>query len=198
MVNIGILGVQGAISEHKTMMEKTLEELKINGGIYIIKNREDLDRIDGLILPGGESTAISRMIYTSKLLEVIRDRVEDRDLAVMGTCAGCIILAKKVVDPIENLHLIGVIDMEVHRNAFGRQRESFEQFVEIKNFREPFPAVFIRAPIITRVWDNCKVLSKIEEGIIMVQQDRLLALSFHPELTDDTRIHKYFISLIKN
>ncbi len=198
MVNIGILGVQGAISEHKTMMEKTLEELKINGRIYIIKNREDLDRIDGLILPGGESTAISRMIYTSKLLEVIRDRVEDRDLAVMGTCAGCIILAKKVVDPIENLHLIGVIDMEVHRNAFGRQRESFEQFVEIKNFREPFPAVFIRAPIITRVWDNCKVLSKIEEGIIMVQQDRLLALSFHPELTDDTRIHKYFISLIKN
>ena len=197
MLSIGILGVQGAISEHKAMIEKTLEELKINGRIYIIRNREDLDRIDGLILPGGESTTISRMISTSKLLEIIRDKVEDRDLAVMGTCAGCILLAEKVVDPVENLHLIGVIDMEVRRNAFGRQRESFEQFVEIKNFREPFPAVFIRAPIITRVWGDCKVLSRIEEDIIMIQQDRLLALSFHPELTGDARIHKYFISLIK-
>lgn len=197
MLSIGILGVQGAIPEHKAMIEKTLEELKINGRIYIIRNREDLDRIDGLILPGGESTTISRMISTSKLLEIIRDKVEDRDLAVMGTCAGCILLAEKVVDPVENLHLIGVIDMEVRRNAFGRQRESFEQFVEIKNFREPFPAVFIRAPIITRVWGDCKVLSRIEEDIIMIQQDRLLALSFHPELTGDARIHKYFISLIK-
>ena len=198
MVDIGILGVQGAISEHKAIMEKTLKELEINGRIYIIKDRDTLNKIDGLIIPGGESTTISKMIYRLKLLEIIIDRIEDEDLAVMGTCAGCIILAKKIVDPVENLHLISVIDMEVHRNAFGRQRESFEQFVNIKNFERPFPAVFIRAPIITRTWGNCKILSRIDDSIIMVQQDKLLAMSFHPELTDDTRIHRYFINLIKN
>ncbi|RLF42387.1 MAG: pyridoxal 5'-phosphate synthase glutaminase subunit PdxT [Thermoplasmata archaeon] len=198
MVDIGILGVQGAISEHKAIMEKTLKELEINGRIYIIKDRDTLNKIDGLIIPGGESTTISKMIYRLKLLEIIIDRIEDEDLAVMGTCAGCIILAKKIVDPVENLHLISVIDMEVHRNAFGRQRESFEQFVNIKNFEKPFPAVFIRAPIITRTWGNCKILSRIDDSIIMVQQDKLLAMSFHPELTDDTRIHRYFINLIKN
>ena len=115
----------------------------------------------------------------------------------MGTCAGCVILASNLSDNFNDVKPLSAIDMQVKRNAFGRQRESFEKNIDIKGFSKPFNAVFIRAPIIEKVWGECEILSKIDKKIIMVRQGPFLALSFHPELTDDLRIHKYFLDLIK-
>ena len=114
----------------------------------------------------------------------------------MGTCAGCVILASKISDSTNVVKLLSALNMQVKRNAFGRQRESFEKNIKIKGFSKPFNAVFIRAPIIEKVWGDCDVLAKIEEKIIMAREGPFLALSFHPELTDDLRIYKYFIDMI--
>ena len=114
----------------------------------------------------------------------------------MGTCAGCVLLAKEIVNNENDVKLIQAMDMKVERNAFGRQRESFEKNIKIKGFTESYNAVFIRAPIIREVWGNCKILSKIDEKIIAARQDKFLALSFHPELTNDLRMHRYFLDMI--
>jgi len=149
-----------------------------------------------LILPGGESTTISRILYNSGLYGIISERIKKRNLPVMGTCAGCVILASELIDNTKDVKLLKAMNMQVERNAFGRQKESFEQIIEIKDFSEPFNAVFIRAPEIKKVWDNCEVIAKIDKKIVMVRQDNMLALSFHPELTDDLRVHKYFLDMI--
>jgi len=114
----------------------------------------------------------------------------------MGTCAGCVILANKITDNFKDIKILSAMNMQVKRNAFGRQRESFEKNIKIKGFSKPFNAVFIRAPIIEKVWGNCEVLAKIDKKIIMAREGSFLALSFHPELTDDLRIHEYFLDMI--
>lgn len=144
-----------------------------------------------MILPGGESTTISRILEQSGIGPKLRERISDDDIAVLGTCAGCVLLAKRLADPTE-VTLLKAMDMEVRRNAFGRQKESFEQPVAIQVFDRPFPGVFIRAPLITETSRNCRVLARIDEGIVMARQGRFLAVSFHPELTDDLRIHRLF------
>lgn len=198
MVNklrIGIIGVQGAISEHINIMQRTLDAEKISGNVFIIKNKDSLDNIDALILPGGESTTISKVLFKSGLYKEISNRIEKNNLPVMGTCAGCVLLAKDLSDN-DDVKLLKAMDMKVKRNAFGRQKESFEKTIEINGFSNPYNAVFIRAPIIEEVWNNCKVVAKINNNIVMVKQDKLIALSFHPELTDDIRVHKYFLDMI--
>lgn len=196
-ISIGVIGIQGAISEHIHAMERALQEIKQPGIVSIVKNNEDLEKVDGLILPGGESTTISKALSSSGLLKQIKRRVEEDTLPIMGTCAGCILLAKEIVDPTLDLYPLKVMDIEVKRNAFGRQRESFEQSLLIKGFSDPYTAVFIRAPIITRVWGDSEILATLHENIVMVKQGKMLALSFHPELTRDLRIHKYFLELIE-
>lgn len=195
-INIGVIGIQGAISEHIDTMKKSLKEKKIKGKVKQIKNKSQLDEIQGLIIPGGESTTISRIIYSSGLYDKIKNKIKNNDLAVMGTCAGCVILSSKITNNKKDVKILKVMDIQVQRNFFGRQKQSFERKLKIKGFEKPFNAVFIRAPAITKIGDKCKILSKIDKYIVMTRQDKILALSFHPELTNDLRIHNYFLDMI--
>ena len=195
-ISIGVIGIQGAVSEHIASTEKALRETNILGKIFVIKNKQEINEIDALIIPGGESTTISRILYKSGLHDAIFKRIKENSLPTMGTCAGCVILASEMTDNTKDVNLLSAMDMHVKRNAFGRQKESFEKNINIKGFSEPYDAVFIRAPVIKKVWGNCEVLAEVDKKIVMTRQDNLLALSFHPELTDDLRIHKYFLDMI--
>jgi len=195
-LSIGVVGIQGARSEHVISMRKALNKTNTPGKVFIIKYKEQIKTIDALILPGGESTTISRILYKTGLYEAISNKIKKDSLPIMGTCAGCIILASKTFDNTKNVKLLKAMDMQVQRNAFGRQKESFEKVIEIKDFNKPYNAVFIRAPEIKKTWGKCKPLAKIDKKIVMARQDNILAVSFHPELTEDLRIHKYFIDII--
>jgi pyridoxal 5'-phosphate synthase pdxT subunit len=194
-INIGVIGIQGAVSEHVSSMQKTLQNSNINGNVKIINNIEEINEIDGLIFPGGETTTISKILNKSRFFETISKRIQKNNLPIMGTCAGCVLLSSKMTENPKKIRLFSAMDMQVKRNAFGRQRESFEKNVKIKGFSKPYNAVFIRAPVIEKVWGNCEILSTIEKKIVMAKQDNLLAVSFHPELTVDLRIHKYFLDM---
>ena len=196
-ISIGIIGIQGAISEHVKMMEAAFKEKNISGDAFVIRNKKELHDINALIIPGGESTTISKILYNSGLYTSILDRIKRNNLPIMGTCAGCVILASKITDNIKEIKHLSAINMQVKRNAFGRQRESFEKNINIKGFSKTFNAVFIRAPIIQKVWGNCEILARLNKKIIMARENQFLALSFHPELSDDLRIHRYFLDMIK-
>jgi len=195
-VSIGVLGIQGAISEHITSMTNALKETNTSGKVFFVKYKKEIDDIDALILPGGESTTISKNLYKSDLHDVIIKRIEENSLPIMGTCAGCVLLAKELVDNNKDIKLLHAMDMQVERNAFGRQKESFEKNIDINGFSSSYAAVFIRAPLIKKIWGKCEILAEIDKKIVMARQDKFLALSFHPELTDDLRIHRYFLDMI--
>jgi 5'-phosphate synthase pdxT subunit len=195
-VNVGILGVQGAVSEHETIMKKLFLETNTKGEVFIIHDKNQIEKADGVIIPGGEATTISKILIQTGLYDKILDRLKQKNISIMGTCAGCVLLSEKIINNNKQINCFKAMRMYVKRNAFGRQKESFEKKIKIKGFSKPFNAVFIRAPIIEKTYDNCKILAKINDKIIMAKQDRLLALSFHPELSDDLRIHKYFLDII--
>ena len=166
-----------------------------------VRNPNDLVDIDGLIIPGGESTTISMLAQRAGLLQHIRDFIKSGK-AVYGSCAGMIMLADRILDGRSDQEVFGGIDITVKRNAFGRQVDSFEGFINIESLAiENFNAIFIRAPWVEKVAADVEVLAKVvgesgEERVVMVRQGKLLATSFHPELTGDNRIHKYFVSLL--
>jgi len=195
-LSIGVLGIQGAISEHILSMTNALNEANIQGKVFFIKNKKEIETIDALILPGGESTTISRHLFKSGLYDPIIKRIKENNLPIMGTCAGCVLLAKEIIDDTKDVKLLNAMDIQVERNAFGRQRESFEKDIKIDGFSSSYNAVFIRAPIIKKVFGKCKILAEMDKKIIMARQDKFLALSFHPELTDDLRVHRYFLDMI--
>jgi len=195
-ITIGVIGIQGAISEHVAAMKKALKDSNVSGQVSIVKKKEDIKKSDAIILPGGESSTISKVLTETGLHEELFNRIKNDNIPVLGTCAGCVILSSELSNPSEDVKTLTVMNMRIKRNAFGRQRQSFEQDIEIKGFSKLYPAVFIRAPIIEKVWGNCKILAEIEKKIVMARQDNLLALSFHPELVNDFRIHKYFLDII--
>ena len=195
-ISIGVLGIQGAISEHIVSMDHVLKETNMLGEVVVINHKREINNINALILPGGESTTISRVLHKSDLYTGISRRIEEDSLPVMGTCAGCVILAKEIKDNSNDVKLLNAMNMKVERNAFGRQKESFEKTINIKGFSSPYNAVFIRAPVINEIWGKCKILAKVDKKIVMARQDNILAISFHPELTRDFRIHKYFLDMI--
>ncbi len=190
-MKIGVLSVQGAVSEH-------LDHL-IRCGVeaVAVKNISMLDEVRGLILPGGESTTIGKLIEIFGLAESIKKRSLEGSLAVFGTCAGMILMARDISDGIDEQPRLGLLDIKVKRNAFGRQRESFETELEFDSFGYPLVGVFIRAPIIEKTGENVEILAKLPEGIIAAKKDNLLTTSFHPELTDDIRVHQYFVEMCK-
>jgi len=196
ITTIGVLSIQGAVSEHIAIMYKALQEEHIQGDAILVRQPADIERIDGLILPGGESTTISRILVRTGIHEAIRKRMKRNDLPIMGTCAGCVLLAKELTDTLGDVQLLKAMDMQVERNAFGRQKESCERFIDIKGFDTPINAVFIRAPVITKVWGSCEVLATLEKEIVMARQGHYLALSFHPELTSDLRVHRLFLRML--
>ena len=188
-MRIGVLAVQGAFVEHIAALHKLEVEA------LPVRLPAELAGLDGLIIPGGESTSISRLMLDYDLASEIRNLAE-RGLAIMGTCAGMILLARELSDP--KVRPLGLMDITVKRNAFGRQRESFEAELSIPALGEkPFPGVFIRAPIIEQANGSTEVLTRLDNGtIVAARQERLLASAFHPELTDDLRFHKYFVDII--
>jgi 5'-phosphate synthase pdxT subunit len=158
---------------------------------------EELEQVSCLIIPGGESTAISKLLSRNGLHDQIVRRASE-GMPIMGTCAGCVLLAKEGDNEVHKTgtELLGLMDIAVDRNAFGRQRESFEASLEVEGLDAPFPAVFIRAPVICRTWGKCQVLSTNAGRIVMGRQDNLIGLSFHPELSEDTRIHEMLLGLL--
>ncbi|CDQ18379.1 pyridoxal phosphate synthase yaaE subunit [Halobacillus karajensis] len=188
MTTIGVLGLQGAFREHIRSVEAT------GSKAIVVKRKEQLEEIDGLIIPGGESTTIRRLIDRYEFLEPIRQFGESGK-PIFGTCAGLILLASEI-DGSYDVHL-GVMDIKVRRNAFGRQRESFEASLDIEGVADDFNAVFIRAPYIEGVGGNTKVLARYDGHIVAAQQDQYLACSFHPELTDDHRLTEHFVKMVE-
>lgn len=184
-MRIGVLALQGAVREHLQMVEACGQEA------VAIKRVEELTDIDGLILPGGESTAIRRLMDRYGFTEALRES----DLPMFGTCAGVILLAERIIGQDER-HL-GKLDITVERNSFGRQVDSFEVELDILGLEEKAHAVFIRAPHIDAVGEGVQVLSKVGEKIVAVRSERHLGISFHPELTDSLVFHKYFIEMVQ-
>ncbi|EJS48232.1 pyridoxal 5'-phosphate synthase glutaminase subunit PdxT [Bacillus cereus] len=188
MVKIGVLGLQGAVREHVKSVEASGAEA------VVVKRIEQLEEIDGLILPGGESTTMRRLIDKYAFMEPLRTFAKSGK-PMFGTCAGMILLAKTLIG-YEEAH-IGAMDITVERNAFGRQKDSFEAALSIEGVGEDFVGVFIRAPYVVEVADNVEVLSKHGDRMVAVRQDQFLAASFHPELTDDHRVTAYFVKMVK-
>jgi 5'-phosphate synthase pdxT subunit len=196
-MNIGVIALQGAVSEHIEALKRALSELKMEGKVLPIRRKKDFEQVNGLIIPGGESTTISKLLDKSGISGFIKEKAEE-GMPIMGTCAGCILLAKEGDEEVENSEtkLLSLMDMKVIRNAFGRQRESFEITLDIKGFENPYKAVFIRAPAIEKVWGKCEALASFNDKIVLAKQENLVACAFHPELTHDTRIHRLLLKMI--
>jgi pyridoxal 5'-phosphate synthase pdxT subunit len=186
-MKIGVIAVQGAFREH-------IKALQALGADAVeVRRAEELDGVEGVVIPGGESTAIGKLMRTYDLLEPVK-ALANEGKPVYGTCAGMIVLAKHIVG--EDAAHLGLMDFEVNRNSFGRQVASFEADLDIPALGpEPYPAVFIRAPHIASVGEDVEVLGTYEDRIVAVRQGNLMATSFHPELTGDLRLHEYFLNL---
>jgi 5'-phosphate synthase pdxT subunit len=188
-MKIGILALQGAFIEHA----HTLDRLGIDS--IQVRKPGELKSLDGLIIPGGESTTMLNLANNYELIEPLRKLGLD-GFPMMGTCAGMILLAKTVSN--SDIKTLGLMDIKVMRNAFGRQPDSFETDLDIKALGDkPFHSVFIRAPLIEEAADNVEILAKLDNGtIVAVRQGNILGMSFHPELTDDSRMHEYFLKIV--
>lgn len=188
---IGVLSLQGDFREHLA----TFAELAVP--TVRVRKREDLVGISGLVIPGGESTVIDKLSKIYELREPIRGLIR-QGLPVFGTCAGLIMLANKLADATETQETFGGLDVEVQRNAFGSQVDSFETTLEFKGIPEPVSAAFIRAPIVRSTGDDVEVLATLTDGtIVAVRQGNLLGISFHPEVCGETKVHEYFVEMCK-
>lgn len=187
-MKVGILALQGAFIEHKQALNK------LGVSSFEIRQKKDIEQpFDALIIPGGESTVIGKLLHKLKLFEPLKNMIEN-GLPTFGTCAGMILLAKHIEG--EESHF-GVMDISVKRNAYGKQIDSFKTEAVIERMSpNPIPLVFIRAPWVESVNSNVEVLCELDSHITAVKQEKMLATSFHPELTDDLTIHKYFLSMI--
>jgi 5'-phosphate synthase pdxT subunit len=197
-MRIGVLGLQGAFAEHVDALERAYANLGVAGEAGIVRKRGELERVDGLVMPGGESTTISKLLLAFDLHDLLVERARREDFPILGTCAGAILLSKEGDGQVErtDTKLLGLMDMAVDRNAYGRQRESFEAALDLKGFDAAVPGVFIRAPAITRTWGACEPLGVLGDRIVAARQGRRVALAFHPELTGDTRVHEWFVRIV--
>lgn len=188
-MKIGVLALQGAFKEHKSILERLGAEVRE------VRLPEDLEGLDGLVLPGGESTTFGKLADSYHLTEPLRRLAES--VPMWGTCAGLVFMAHNVG---YNQAILGVLDVDVERNAFGRQVDSFETDLDIRGIEGgPFPGVFIRAPVVSRVGPGVEVLCRLGDGrIVAVRAGRLMATAFHPELTDDDRLHRYFLDIVSS
>jgi pyridoxal 5'-phosphate synthase pdxT subunit len=190
-MNVGVLALQGAFIEHERMIKH------LGHSVTQVRVPQQLERIDRLIIPGGESTTIGKLLVAYGLIEPIQRRAR-QEMPIWGTCAGMILLAKRITEGRpEGQPALALMDITARRNAFGRQLDSFEAALQVKAFgAEPFGAVFIRAPLIDAVEGDTETLATLEDGrIVAARQGRLLATAFHPELTNDDRFHRYFLDM---
>jgi 5'-phosphate synthase pdxT subunit len=196
-MRIGIIAIQGDVEEHVIALEKTLAEQREKGEVVKIKHRGLVESCDAIVIPGGESTTIGRLMEREGIFPEIKEAVGE-EKPILGTCAGMVLLAKEGDEKVAKTGqpLLGLMNVKVKRNAFGRQRESFEVLLKMSIFDEPFHAVFIRAPSITHAADSVEVIATLNGHIVAAKQRNMLALSFHPELTEDRRIHHFFLDLL--
>jgi pyridoxal 5'-phosphate synthase pdxT subunit len=187
-MKIGVLALQGAVIEHIRLLEAAGAEA------VAVKKVEQLDELDGLVLPGGESTTMRKLMDKYGFIDALRQFASEKK-PIFGTCAGAILLADRIQGQ-DDAHL-KLMDMKVERNAFGRQKESFEVALPVAGVAPDFVAVFIRAPYIMEVGPNAEILAKHDERIVCAREGQFLACAFHPELTEDNRLHKYFLDMVK-
>lgn len=186
---VGVLALQGDFREHGRSLQR------LGAATREVRLPEHLEGLDAFVIPGGESTTMGKLAERVGLLEPLREALAD-GLAAYGSCAGMILLSAAVAHGDQPL--LGVLDVVVERNAFGRQNESFEADLQVAGFEEPFHGVFIRAPWVAKVGDGVEVLATIAQHPVMVRQGRILATSFHPELTDDDRIHRMLLAMTEH
>lgn len=197
-VTIGVLGLQGDIEEHVAATKQALHEMQVEGGVELVRYPAEVEKVDGLILPGGESTVQITLAAIQRSLPVIQKRISE-GMPVMGTCAGMIMLSRRAFDRVvgdTKQKLIGNLDIVIERNAFGRQGDSFEADLSIPMLgKEAFKGVFIRAPAVSEVGKNVEVIAKLNNKVVAVRQKNVIGTAFHPELSDDSRMHKHLVTM---
>lgn len=198
-MRIGVIAIQGAVSEHIDALRRALKERGINAEVVAVKHKGVIPECCGIVIPGGESTTLCRLLAREGIAEEIKNAAA-KGVPILGTCAGLIVLAREGDKQVEKTsqELLGIMDTRVNRNAFGRQKDSFEAELEIEILDSPFTGVFIRAPGIVSCGPEVRVLSRLDDLIIAAEQGNVLALAFHPELTEDLRIHQYFLDKVFN
>jgi 5'-phosphate synthase pdxT subunit len=189
-LRVGVLALQGAFEAHQERL------IAIGVDAPLIRTPLDLETVDAVVLPGGESTTMSRLLTTSGLFDALEDRFAD-GMPVFGTCAGMILCATDVLDGRPDQRGFDLIDLTARRNGYGRQLESFESDINVAGLDEPFHAVFIRAPFVERIGDDVEILASLDGVAVLVRNQRCTVAAFHPELTNDVRLHEIFVSSLK-
>ena len=200
LLKVGILSIQGDIEENSNAIKESFKELEIEGTVVYMKDLKDLEEIDGLIIPGGESTVIGMLLFLKGVQpDLIRKKIQE-GLPILGTCAGLIMLSNKAYDKTigeTKQALLKVLDVTIERNAFGRQHESFESKLDISYLGErKFNGVFIRGPAITEIGNDVEIIAEYDKKIVAVRQNNILGISFHPELANDNRFHTNLVKLM--
>jgi len=199
-LTVGVLSIQGDVQENMLSAKSAIDELGLDGNVIDVRTPEEISQLDGLIIPGGESTTIGQLSLVNGSLKILKEKIQS-GMPVLGICAGMIMLSNTANDKIvgkTDQPLLDILDIKLERNSFGRQKESFESDISMDSISIPkFNGVFIRAPSVSDVGSDVEVLSKFNERIVAVKKGNVIGTAFHPELTEDTALHKYFINLVK-
>jgi pyridoxal 5'-phosphate synthase pdxT subunit len=200
-LNVGILSIQGDVQENLLSTKSAIDELGLDVKVSEVKTPNEISQLDGLIIPGGESTTIGQLSLVNGSLKILKEKIEN-GMPVLGICAGMIMLSKTADDRVigkTDQPLLDILDIKLERNSFGRQKESFEAEVSMDLIGIPkFNGVFIRAPSVSDVGSGIEILSKFNERIVAVKKGNVIGTAFHPELTVDTSLHKYFVNLVNS
>jgi 5'-phosphate synthase pdxT subunit len=200
-LKVGILAIQGDVQENVLSLVKAATELKIDAEISQVMTSDEISKLDGVVIPGGESTTIGQLSLVNGSLKTLKEKI-DSGMPVLGICAGMIMLSNTANDRIvgtTNQPLLNILDIKLERNSFGRQKDSFESDISLESMSIPkYRGVFIRAPAISEVGDGVEILSKFNEKIVAVKKGNVIGTAFHPELTQDTSVQKYFLNLISS
>ena len=200
-LNVGILSIQGDVQENFLSTKAAFDELGLDGNITSVKTPDEISKLDGLIIPGGESTTIGQLSLVNGALKILNEKIEN-GMPVLGICAGMIMLSKTADDRVvgkTDQALLNILDIKLQRNSFGRQQDSFESNISMDSIGIPkFNGIFIRAPSVSDVGSDIEILSKFNEQIIAVKKGNVIGTAFHPELTTDISLHKYFVNLVNS
>lgn len=198
-ITVGVLSIQGDVQENMLSAKSAIDELGLDGNVVDVRTPEEISQLDGLIIPGGESTTIGQLSLVNGSLKVLKEKIQS-GMPVLGICAGMIMLSNTANDKIigkTDQPLLDILDIKLERNSFGRQKQSFESDISMDSINIPkFNGVFIRAPSVSEVGSDVEILSKFNERIVAVKKGNVIGTAFHPELTEDTALHKYFINLV--
>ena len=198
-LTVGVLSIQGDVQENLVSTKAAIDELGIDGKVIAVRTPDEISQLDGLIIPGGESTTIGQLSLVNGSLKILKEKIQS-GMPVLGICAGMIMLSNTANDRVigkTDQPLLDILDIKLERNSFGRQKQSFESDISLDSINIPkFNGVFIRAPSVSDVGSDVEVLSKFNERIVAVKKGNIIATAFHPELTEDTALHKYFINLV--